>query len=110
MKKQLLLAAALFSLAAANTQGVIYEQDFEGNQEDLVTEGWFIAVASGDTDMFGVFDSMPAMEGIGFQGDAMGVATFTVGNQGPQHIDYVDVIIVTPVIELPQEGLRQVTG
>ncbi len=105
MKKQLLIAAAMLSMAALSAQEIIYEQDFEGDPEELFDEGWYLAAINGGEN-YGIFNATAAIQNIGFQGNAIGATTFDIVNQIPVHIPDADFIIVTPVIDLPEGNVN----
>lgn len=106
MKKQLLCAAACIGFAVTtNAQTTVFSQDFEGDPQELFTQGWVITVAHGEESNYGVFTSMPAMQNIGFSGNAIGATTFHVEGTTPVHIPDTDIIITTPVINLPEGEL-----
>lgn len=85
---------------AMNAQDV-YSENFNGNPNDIINEGWRFVEISGDPENFGVYSSTPAIENIGIEGGAMGVASFNIVNQVPTHVVGLDMAVVSPAITLP---------
>ena len=100
------MAAVCFGIAAGvNAQTTtIFNEDFEGPWQDIFDAGWDISVTNGSENM-GVFNSNPSMVAIGIDGNAIGAATFDIVNNMPVHVADTDIIITSPVIDLPASPL-----
>lgn len=107
MKKKLLMAAMCIGIAAgAKAQTTtVFSQDFEGDPQQVFTSGWAITVVNGTEQNFGIFNPVPSILSLGFTGHTIGATTFDIVNQMPQHIPDTDIIITTPVINLPEGEL-----
>ena len=102
MKKQVLLTAFLLSSAmSVKAQTTVFSQDFEGDPQQLFTDGWTITVAAGTAQNFGIFNPVQSILDLGFTGHTIGATTFDIVNQMPVHLPETDIIITTPVINLP---------
>lgn len=100
------MAAVCFGIAAGvNAQiTTIFNEDFEGPWQDIFDAGWDISVTNGSENM-GVFNSNPSMVAIGIDGNAIGAATFDIVNNMLVHVADTDIIITSPVIDLPSSPL-----
>ena len=103
MKKHLLMAAfCLGTAAAANAQTVVYSQNFEGTTQEIFNEGWNIKIKTGPSINYGVFNAVPEIQALGFSGKTMGATTYNTANNAPVHVAGTDIMITSPVIDIPQ--------
>jgi len=104
MKKQLLIAALLLGAAfSANAQDVIYAQNFEGDPDDILDEGWEATIFNGENSIYGLYNSSASIENAGFTGRTVGASTFEMSdNDVMTHIEDVDLLITSGEIELPE--------
>lgn len=91
-------AAALLSIAFGQAQN--YQQNFEGNHNDIFNQGWKFITFSGAPQNNGIYSSTASLQAIGIDGGAAGIATFNLVNQIPSHIQNLDCVIVSPAISI----------
>ncbi|MGV3459252.1 MAG: T9SS type A sorting domain-containing protein [Flavobacterium sp.] len=97
MKTVLLTAAALLSITFGQAQGT-YLQNFNGNHNDILNQGWKFITFAGGPQNNGIYSSSASMQAIGIEGGAAGIATFNLVNQIPSHIQNLDCVIVSPPV------------
>jgi hypothetical protein len=102
MKKQLLLAALLIGTAGANAQTTVFTQDFNGPWQDVMATGWTAVMAAGTGTNYGIMNSIPALQALGITGGSIGGSTFMVTGGVPTNIPDTDIIVSSPVINLPE--------
>ncbi|MCW4467999.1 T9SS type A sorting domain-containing protein [Flavobacterium sp. MFBS3-15] len=100
MKLNLFTAALVSGIAIAANAQEIYSENFEGNPNDIINEGWKFVEITGNPENYGVYSSIPSIENIGIQGGSMGVASFNMVNQIPSHVTGMDIAVVSPPITL----------
>lgn len=101
MKLNLFTAALLSGLAMAAHAQEVYSENFEGNPNDIINEGWKFVEINGNPENYGVYSPVPTIENIGIEGGSMGVASFNIVNQIPTNVAGIDMAVVTPPITLP---------
>lgn len=98
MKKLLLTAAALLTLFCGHAQS--YQQNFEGNSNEILNQGWRFLSLEGSPQNNGIYSPTASIQAIGIQGSAAGMATFNLVNQIPTHIANLDCVIISPAIQI----------
>lgn len=102
MKRISIVAGLCFGLAVTtNAQTAVYSQNFEGNHQDILDEGWGFPEITGACENRGIVSSNNSTQNAGFTGSTAGYGTFNIVNQIPQHIPDVDGAIISPLILLP---------